>query len=472
MLEVNVSKKNKISLSDYDFTRDIENRLLIAQFSPLDLEVLEEILYSSLTIPIRDLARNLELAESQLSPILKKICQTGLIKMNEETITVDKEQRKYYETQITKFDEDFKPGMEFLQGLLRKVPIHILPTWYSIPRTSNNIFDSIVEKYLLTPQIFQRYLSELQLQDPQLSAIAEEVYKAPDFEVSAAHIMRKLSLSQEAFEEALLLLEFNFVCCLSYKRVEDEWQETVTPFYEWREYLRFLQATEIQSIDDMQHIKKKRASPFAFVEDLKALLNAAKKAPISVKEKGSSQFFPDKTIANALMAKREGLHLEDFPYLISKLRLLKFADIVDHHLYCLEGAEEWLDMTIEDSALFIYRHPLNHLSPNSLPVHLWNEKNVREAEKSLLRLMDSSWVYFDDFIKGVTVSINDHSPVLLTRAGKCWKYVVPQYTLEEILLIKEAIFSWLFEVGVVAIGVHRERECFSVTPFGQSLLGR
>ncbi len=212
MAELSSLRKNKITLEDYDYKQDIENRLLMSQFTSNDLEVLEEILYSSIKIPVRKLAKSVDLEESKVFVILQKLSKTGLFTFEGDSIIVDKEMRKYFEAQTLKFDPEFKPGMDFLQSLLRKVPIHVLPIWYSIPRTSNNIFDSLVEKYLLTPQIFQRYLMELNFSDHVLSGIVQDVYQAPDFKVYAKEIMEKYAISREQFEEFLLQLEFHFVC--------------------------------------------------------------------------------------------------------------------------------------------------------------------------------------------------------------------------------------------------------------------
>ena len=46
-------KKHKITLADYDYRHDIENRLVLAKFSSNDFAVLEEILYSSLSISLK-----------------------------------------------------------------------------------------------------------------------------------------------------------------------------------------------------------------------------------------------------------------------------------------------------------------------------------------------------------------------------------------------------------------------------------
>jgi hypothetical protein len=445
MTETASVRKNKIILSDYDHRRDIENRLLMAQFTTFDLEVLEEILYSSLQIPIDKLAKNIDAEEADVLPSLEKLSKTGLLAISEEEIVVDKEMRKYYETQIVKFDDNFTPGMDFLQGLLRKVPIHILPTWYSVPRSSNNIFDSLVEKYLMTPQIFQRYLMEIHFGDPNLSAIIQTVYHSPDFKVSSQEIIDKFGFSREQFEEAMLHLEFNFVCCLGYNRIGNEWMEVVTPFHEWREYSIFLKSTEVQPIADPSQVLRKQTQDFAFVQDLTALLNRAKKEPVSI---------------------------TDTPYLAAKLRLLRLAEIKEGKLYALDNADEWLDMRMENRALYIYRHPHNSLLSDHLPIHLCTEKLIRESEKSILRVLNTGWVYYDEFVKGVHVPLGESSAVVLKRTGKSWRYALPEYSDEERALIKATIFEWLFEAGVVAIGTHESRDCFCVTPFGQSLFSR
>ncbi|MGE5195700.1 MAG: hypothetical protein ACM3JI_00020 [Anaerolineae bacterium] len=469
MIEASSIRKNKICLSDYDYAKDIENRLLMAQFSILDLEVLAELLYSSLKIPIRKLANNLDIDNSELLPILDKISRTRLLTYDEDFVFVDKDMRKYYEMQIVKFDDDFKPGMEFLQGLLRKVPIHVLPAWYSIPRTSNNIFDSLVEKYLLTPQIFQRYLSELNFGDPILSEIAQDVYESPDLKLFSSTIVEKYKLSREQFEEYMLYLEFNFVCCLWYNLRDEHWQEVVTPFYEWGEYLRFLRHTEVKSIAKTAKIMIKDAEEFTFIKHLSVILALAKKQPIplTIDKKGCHL---KKSDYESIVEKSK-IDLAFIERLIEKLCLLKLSNVVEGHLHALASASDWLEMTLENRALFLYRHPLNRLISENLPFHIPMERSVHEAEKSVLRVLQSGWVLYDDFIKGVLVSLSDASTVTLKKTGKLWKYSLPTYSDEEKTLIKETIFHWLPEMGMVATGTYEGQDCFTLTPFGRDFFG-
>lgn len=432
MLELSPARKNKVNLADYNSQQDIESRILLSDFSALDVEVLEEILFSPLKISFKKLLRMIECREGDLLNSLKKLSSAGLVTLQDDTILVDKERRKYFEFQIQRFDPHFKPDMEFVQGILRKVPIHLLPTWYSIPRTSNNIFESIVEKYLLTPHIYQRYLLELNFGDSTLNSLIQEVFSSPHFKVSSSDLISKYNLNRRDFEEMLLILEFNFVCCLCYEKEDDHWLEYITPFHEWHEYLKFLRATETPLISEP--VQRKSESEFAFIEEMSQWLLKAKKKPLPTASCPA----------------------------IEKLHLIKLADYSSGKLTALPEGDAWLDLSLENRALYLYRHNQNRILSLST-----NERYVREAEKCIKRALHGNWVYFDDFLNGVLVPLSENSVVMLKRAGKQWKYTLPTYSDEEKILLKATIFEWLYETGMVAIGTCRDRDCFAVTAFGR-----
>ncbi|MEN9343290.1 MAG: hypothetical protein RLZZ453_77 [Chlamydiota bacterium] len=451
-------KKQKILLEDYDYKQDLENRLLMSQFSTRDLLVLEEILYSSLTAPLKKIEKNLDMTRDELLPILIRLSRSGLFSLHEDTIIVDKEKRKYFEGQLPKFEPDFRPGMEFLQGLLKKVAIHVLPGWYSLPRLSDDIFESIVEKYLLTPQIFQRYLTDLTFSDPLLSSIVKELYAAPSLKIYGKDLLKKHNLSKEALEKALLLLEFHLVGFLSYEKVGDHYEEIVTPFYEWQEYAEFLKETDVQTVTTK--VKQKRPCDFSYIEDLTALLNRMKKEPLFQKE-----------VRNFPLEAFDG-SAEYMDALIEKLCHLKLSAIVDKRLIALESATDFLDMSTEEKALFLYRHPFNRSAFKKIPVELATDRNVREAEKSIIRVLDKGWVYFDEFLRGCIVPLSETSTIFLKKQGKTWRYSLPCYTEEEKALIAAIVLDWLFEIGITSVGMAGDRICFRVTSFGRSLFGQ
>lgn len=423
MLEISSVKKNKVNLSDYDCQQDIEYRLLLSDLSFFEHDVLQEIFFSPLKFPIKKIARNLECEESKIIPVLKKFSKSGLLTIQDDTVSVDKEKRKFFEFHLKRFEPDFKPDMEYLQGILRKVPIHVLPIWYAIPRTSNNIFESIVEKYLYTPQSFQRYLSELAFANPIAHQVMNDVFSNPELRVSSSDIITKYNLTRQEFEEILLILEFSFVACVNYTKGEDLWLEWVTPFHEWQEYILFFRKTNVASIPSSHKIVRAKKNDFWFVEKITSQLLQIQKKTLSKDEN------------------------------IDKILHLKLALSPDA---LSETGLEFIKLSSEKQALFLYRHPLNQAA----------DKNVREAEKTIKRVLKHNWVYFEDFIKGCVATLNDASPVSLQRIGKSWKYALPSYTEAEILFIKRIIFEWLAEIGIVATGTCEGKDCFTVTPFG------
>jgi len=476
MLELSSPRKNKVHLNDYDCQQDVENRMLLADFSAFDLEVLEEILYSPLKFSIKKLSRSMGCKEEDLGPILKKLGQTGLLSLQgDETVLVDKDLRKYFEFQIVRFDPEFKPDTEFLLGLLRKVPIHILPVWYSIPRTSNNIFESILEKYLLTPQIFQRYFLDLNFGEGPIHGIMNDLFSAPDFKLYSSDVIAKYNLERRQFEELMLLLEFNFIGCVSYEREDDHWIEAITPYHEWQEYLRFNKATEAPQLNPKASISRFRSSDFAFVEDMGSILAHSKKRAIPLPSWQPGSPLPRKTLLDlaslcSLPHRTEtDVELADhyLAWVIQKLLLIDLADLSGGKLVPLEGAASFFNMTLENRALHLYRHAKNRILNTPLPAQVATERNIREAEKSIKRVLHGGWVLFDEFIKGVLVTLSENSVITLRKTGKHWKYSLPTYSESEKSLLKATLFEWLFETGMVATGTVGGRDCFSVTPFGR-----
>lgn len=475
MLELTAIRKNKVVLSDYNCQKDIDNRMLMADCSTFDLEVLEEILFSPLKTSFKKLLRSVGCEEEKLLQVLKKLAQHGLLSFQEDFIVIDKEMRKYFEFQIIRFDPDFKPDMEFLSGLLRKVPIHHLPAWYSIPRTSNNIFESIVEKYLLTPQIYQRYLLDLNFGDPVIHGIISDLFAAQDFKLYSSDVIGKYNLTRRNFEEIMLLLEFNFIGCVSYKKEDDHWIEIITPYYEWHQYLRFLKETNAPRCGQDSEIERSRKSDFAFVEDMSAVLSLSLKKPISLSSWEPGQPLPRKIVldlAPHCSLSTDSQKALDFAatYLaavIQKLLLIELSCLNGQKLAPLDPAHSWLKMTEESKALHLYRHNKNRILNFALFPQIATERNIRESEKSLKRVLHGEWVFFDDFFKGISIALSENSVIALKKTGKHWKYSLPVYSVGEKNLVKATIFEWLFETGMVITGTCRGQDCFAVTPFGR-----
>ncbi len=230
-----INRKNKINLSDYSYKKDIANRLFLADLSLTEVAVLQELLFQASKCRISDLADSLDCSSAELSSALDTFSRIGLTMRQADLLFVDKEMRKYFEFHIIKFSDNYEPSFESLQGLLNRVPISILPTWYSIPRTSDSIFSSIVEKYLHTPKIYENYLNETTFDDPIINSIVQDVFASSDLKIETSQLAKQYKLSRDKLQEYILLLEFHFVLVSGFQHGK----EVVCAFSEWAEFLRF-----------------------------------------------------------------------------------------------------------------------------------------------------------------------------------------------------------------------------------------
>lgn len=445
-------KKAKVNLADYAFRRDIETRLFMAHLSLTEVQVLKEIVHHSLKISIEQLAEEMDIEVEELLPILDRLSLTRLFKRQNMTLMVDKEIRKYFEVKMERFDSDFQPDLDFLQGILNKVPIHVLPLWYAIPRTSDNIFESIVERYFLTPKIYRQYLSELQFEDPVIGDIIKEVYAPPYFKVTAEELMHRFNLTHESLEEYLLLLEYHFVCCLSYQQVDGYWQEIVTPFSEWREYLQFEFQTRPQPIQEA--VEKDQQVESQFIKDLITLLKASQSKGISLKD-----------------VKNLSLYHAQCDVLVNKLIQLEFVKQNSKgQIIATEKGKNWMNKPLFEQVAILANDPLNTLIGFETDPSLWVARNLRLVEKSLRRLAPYEWVTFSDFLRGCIAPIGDREPVTLKNRGKRWRYVLPTYNDQEKEFIHAVIVERLTELGIVETGSWQNHLCFCLTPFGHHFI--
>lgn len=458
-------RKNKINLSDYPYQKDIEHRFLMSDLSVFEVSVLNEILHGSLKTTVAHLAEALGVPSAKLLPSLERLQKLKLYKIEKGALLVDKEQRKYYETQIPKFDDDFRADIEFLRSLLSKVPIHVLPQWYAISKTSDDIFQSIIEKYLSTPKIYQRYLDELTFDEDVLNHMMRDVFAAPDNKVTATSLLEKYKLSRETFEEYMLLLEYNMVCFLSYNQSDNLWVEVITPLHEWRNFLRFLKEQTPKAIQDPLKVVRTHPSDFGFVQDMTVLLNAAIKKPISLEKGEKGPPFDAKTAAALFPHLNKGVLSGGYAgELVKTLRELKLADVKDNALHAKAGAKAWLEKHLQEQAMMVYRYAS---AQKRAATGSYIDRDLKETEKCLKSIMKAGWIYFDDFVKSCTASIGEHAPVALESKGRRWRYRIPAYTEEDIATLRGLIFQTLFQSGIVATGTHDSRPCFSVTPFGR-----
>jgi hypothetical protein len=447
------NRKNKIVLADYNYKKDIQNRLLMASLSNFEVDVLKEIVNSSLKTNVHQLAEALECGETELILSLDKLGETKLFLKEGSSLFVDKELRKYFESQLAKFDENFEPGFDFFQGLLNKIPPSVLPNWYGISRTSDHIFHSIIEKYLVYPKIYERYLIELQVDYQKGNDIVKDLFKSPDLKLRASDIMLKHQLTPAQFEECVLHLEFGMICCLCYEQTEDRWEEVITPYMEWKEYLRYKQKNTPKSLENPKDVTPTRSVEFSFISDMVLILE-------NLSEKARSK----EEILKLLPSETPQSYFETLVHRLLSMDLIS----QEGNLYLIkEDANEWLDQPINDQAASIYSHLMKQLSTSS---KRFDDKDFREIEKSLKKLTHAGWIHIDDFLSGFSSAIATTDPVMLKAKGKKWRYAIPEYTKEELTFIRETVLSSLYQIGITNTGTYKNEPCFCVTPFGRLFL--
>lgn len=451
-----LSRKNKINLADYPYKRDIENRLLLAQLTDFEASLLQAIVNHSLVISIEDLVDELETDLHQVDQALEKLSKTKLFKKEKARIVVDKEMRKYYESQIQTFDENFQPDMEYIQTLLNKVSMHVLPLWYAIPRSSDNIYNSIIEKYFLTPEIYLQYLDELRFDDPIISKIIEDLYAAPNFKIPSFQLIQKYELTREGFEEMMLLLEYHFVCCIKYEHIKGAWHESVTFFQEWLDYMNFEKNGNISPIREIKAIKPLVASnEFHFLQDMQTILQSCYNQRLPIKEVKKYLDRSSDYIGN----------------LVEKLVQIEFVSMSQSALRLTDKGALWLTKSFPERSAFLANTPQYTFTSFTCPTYLQNPRNIRLIEKALIKKTSrQEWYLLEDFVKGFMGCIGDKEPITLKNKGKKWKYNLPVYSEEELQFIRATVTERFFELGIVSLGTYKNQSCFSMTPFGRIAL--
>ncbi len=472
MIEIHSIKKTKIQLSDYNYEDDIRHRLFFSRITKKELEVLEEILFSPLQFSLSELARNLEIRKEEAEQILNEFVVLGLIRIDQDTIFVNKELRKLFDLEIQKFDDRFVPGIDYIQAILKKVPIQVLPNWYQIPRSSNNIFESLIERIFITPQLYQRHLYEVKPTTQPAASIFEDLFASDTLSLPIDQIKKTYHLDEKELHELILEFEFNFIGYLTYELNEDRFVEILTPFQEWKEFTLFNKEKNLKSIPSKK-IEMFRPDEYAFIQDIQTVLHFCEHQPIELSETLTINPTITPQLIKLLKLNSDPLsNQENTLYvrqLIQKSLFLDLAKNEKNRLLPTSFFSDWSRQEVEKQALYIYKHPNNRFLNPGCPSDLISEKNIRELEKSLTKVANCSWVYFDDFLEGCLAALGENNRIELKKFGKTWKYALPDYSEKEKLFIQIALLEWLFESGIVQTGLHQLKPCFRLTSLGKKL---
>ncbi len=456
-------KRTKVTLSDYNFAQDVKNRLFLKKLDTQAIEVLEEILFSSIQFPLESLADNLSIEIDDAYKIIESLAPLNLFNFDGRILTVDKDKRKYFETQTARFDPDFKPNLDYFQNLLKSLPIEVLPNWYHVPRTSNNIFQSIIDKHLLTPQTYQRYLTELLSGDDLVAKVAREVFSDPNLTIPVQTIVTRHNLTREAFEALAIALEFNILAFVSFVNGV----EVLTPFHEWQQYQLFLKESTPTSIND--EVVPFRTYEYAFIQDMTSLLTLCSTTNLEVFYFREKEAWQPTSAAQALIEAHIPIGKDYSIKLLGKLLVLGLALVEETFLKPTKAAKEWIEIPIAQRAHVTFKHPHNFLSTQK-NYALATQRVIIDIQKSLSCLTSLNWINFKDFMKIAIIPLSEEKQVSLKKTGKTWSYALPQYTPQEEEFIQYIICEWLFESGVTQIGSAGGKPMFRLTTLGKTIL--
>lgn len=448
MLQSN-QRKHHIDLKDYPYQRDVGIRLFLSKLTDIEKQLLEEITNGSLKCSIKQIISAVETDHSEISSLLNRLKDLDLFKIQGDALLVNKEMRKYFACELEKFSPNFDPCLLYLQSILNKVPIHNLPTWYAISRTSDNIFSSILEKYFQTPKLYYKHLEELSVERPDLFKIYKMILETPQLVLDGNTVIKDFKLSQEEFVTLMLEFEYNLCGCICYQKIGNSWHECVTFYSEWKQFLMSNRFSH-SSIDE-EEVKKISNSDFGFIEKFAEFL-----------EKRCDSLFH---IENKINPNEDALLLN------TALELQLFSLENKQLIPSKRHLQVWTRKTKQEQANVLYQHILGYARVSPDKVGNCTERELREIEKGLKVISQHGWILFDDFIARFKGAIRNHSPIELQPKGKKWRYKLPEYDENDKKLIREIIEEHFWKAGLVKIGSFQNKFCFCITPYGRMTLG-
>ncbi len=462
-----------IHCESYDLAADVDFALFLSKLQTADIEFLQELSFNTLQISLPVLATDLGMEIADLTEMLKKFEAIKLIAIEGDQILVNKERRREFENELVRFNEQSPPGIGFILYLLTKPPIQEVPYWYGISRTSDNLFQSISDKCLATPAIFNRHIQESRFFSENTATILDMVYGCPNYEVSQRELLQTLRISVEELAKELIILEFSFLACVCYKKSTSGFEPFVTPFTEIRTFLQHKNSSTPKSIpeNEWSKIAQNQSDPFAFVEDSTHLIQLIDSKKIVLKEE-------PKTVDDSLLKqlresdpKWKPLSPEYFQNLFDRLSKFYFIEENQTGLYVTDTGREWATLRVQDRANHFVRNPLLLLPKKLFPAALVSEKRIRDVQSAAKQLIGLGWVTYSDFIKSMSVPLLDPTVLTLIHGATHWKYQLPNYSPDELLFVEHVILGSLWESGIVMKGVYKMVPVLCLTPFGQTLLG-
>lgn len=444
--DLQFQKKHKVDLSEYTFEQDLFFCARLAELEPATTRLLIELFYLSSKTTLQKLKNVLDLTEAELKNFFEKIAPLKILSCEQDCVLIDKEVKKKIECFLGKFEEDFNPGIEYFQALLKQVPINILPTWYSLPRSCDSIFLSLKEKIFQTPAQYLRHIKEVETEAYPIQLVVQALLDSPETPLNLEQLEDITGLTGTLLDECILFLEFNFIAILTYVETKERWEAFLSLPLELKNYLKKQSVTPPFTQLNQQNVVPDRGIPLTFAFDLSQVIRFAKHNPLKVTiVEGVLSF--DAKILEKLEATLpcSNSYLQNILLKGIELQLLQ---VIDGYVSLHPQAEPWLLFSIEKQALSLYKV-------------FWMQKNqnAKQVEKGLSAIISKGWVLADE----VVTFISSGKPVL-TRGKKGYTYEIQ----DEVKLTHEHL-STLFESGLIEWGQIDKKRCLRLTELGKQI---
>ncbi len=444
--DVQFQKKHKVDLSEIPVEQDLFYRARLVELDSQTSTHLLELFYLSSKTTVQKLKNALDLTDDELQNFFEKIASLEILSFDKEAVVIDKDVKKKIECHLEKFSEEFIPGIEYFQTLLRQVPISILPTWYPLPRTCDSIFLSLKERIFQTPSQYLRHLQEVESEEYPVQILVQSLLASPRHSLSLQEVEELSGFKGGELQKFCLFLEFNFIAILTYKSSGEGWSSYLELPAELSAYLK-KQSHPLPFTSVIQNtVVPDRGIPLAFAFDLSQVIRFVKMHPVRVTKEGIRYNFSSPVFSK--LVETLSLSVAYLETILSRGIELQLLEIDQGFVTLHPQAEPWLLYSIEKQALTLFKA-------------LWIQKNpnLKQAEKGLASIITNGWVLADEVIKNIS-----YGKPHLVRGRDGFDYEIQ----DEVRLNYENLET-LFESGLIEWGTYEKKRCLQLTDLGKQI---
>ena len=444
--DIQIQKKNRVDLSEYPYEQDLNYRLLLASLNPTTTKLLIELFYLSSKTTLVKLKNALDLTENELKEFVDEIAPFNILSIEQDVVLIDKDVKKKIESFLEKFDEEFSHGIEYFQSLLKQVPINILPTWYSLPRSCDSIFLSLKEKIFHTPSQYLRHLQNIESDDPSVPLVIQALLAANNHLLTMDQLESVSGKSGFELQKLVLFLEFNFAAVMCYIEESGAWTSVLKLPNELSCYLNQLSVTPPFKILAQNLVKPDRGIPLTFAFDLSQVLRLAKVHTLKGQTTQEGIIFDPSGIQkleqNLACEQNYALRL------LKKAIELKLLEMDQGFITPHVQSEQWLLYSLEKQALSLYK-----------AIWIQGSHGAKQVEKGLQTLLQKGWVLADEVIQYVS-----YGKPLLQRTRDGYSYDL----MDQVSMTREHL-DLLFESGLIEWGSIDKKRCVRLTELGKQI---